>query len=233
MYVVFDYTSYKSSMKKKGIIFDFNGTLLWDTQLHNMAWDNFLKEHGPLLSDEEKHRRIHGRLNSEILRDLFGSMLTDGEIEHYSLEKEYGYQRLCTELNDFSLAEGVTELFEKLKEQDIPFVIATASGIENVEFYFKELELNKWFERKHVIYNDGSMRGKPFPDLFLKALDILGIEGKDAVIFEDSVSGIKAAEASKAGKIIIVNSNDGDYKGWAGKYPIITHFNELDWNWFE
>ncbi|HEX9058701.1 MAG TPA: HAD family phosphatase [Clostridia bacterium] len=220
-------------MKKKGIIFDFNGTLLWDTELHNIAWDSFLKEHGLLLSDEEKHRRIHGRLNSEILRDLFGSMLTDKEIEHHSLEKEYGYQRLCTELNDFSLAEGVIELFEKLKEQDIPFVIATASGIENVEFYFRELELNKWFEKEHVIYNDGSMRGKPFPDLFLKALDILGIEGKDTVIFEDSVSGIKAAEASKAGKIIIVNSNDGDYKGWAGKYPIIRHFNELDWNWFE
>jgi beta-phosphoglucomutase len=220
-------------MNKKGIIFDFNGTLLWDTQLHNIAWDNFLKEHGFYLSDAEKHRRVHGRLNSEILMDLFDNKLTGSEIERYTLEKEYGYQRLCTELKDFSLAKGVAELFEKLKQHGIPFVIATASGIENVEFYIRELELNKWFKREHIIYNDGSMRGKPFPDLFLKALNILGIDGQDAVIFEDSISGIKAAEAANAGKVIIVDSNAGDYKAWKGKYPIINHFNEIDMNWFE
>ncbi|MCX7745987.1 MAG: HAD family phosphatase, partial [Clostridia bacterium] len=207
-------------MSKKGIVFDFNGTLLWDTQLHNMAWDNFLKEHGFSLSNEEKHRRIHGRLNSEILTDLFDNGLTGVEIERYTLEKELGYQKLCMELDDFSLAEGVVELFEKLKKRGIPFVIATASGIENVEFYIRELKLETWFKKEHIIYNDGTMRGKPFPDLFLRALEVLGIEGKEAVIFEDSISGIVAAEAAGAGRVVIVNSNSGDYKDWVGKHPI-------------
>lgn len=220
-------------MNKKGVIFDFNGTLLWDTQLHNTAWDNFLKEHGILLSDEEKRRRIHGRLNREILQDLFDNKLTDAEIERYALEKEFGYQRLCTELKDFTLAEGVIELFELLKGRSIPFGIATASGLENVEFYIKRLELFKWFKKDHIIYNDGSMRGKPFPDLFLKALDVLGIEGKESVIFEDSVAGIKAAEAAGAEKIIIVNSNDDNYKAWSGKYPVIINFREVKAHWFE
>ena len=226
-------TSYKSSMNKKGVIFDFNGTLLWDTKLHNIAWDNFLKEHGFFLSDEEKHQRVHGRLNSEILMDLFDNKLTRTEIERYTLEKEYEYQRLCTELDEFSLAEGALELFEKLKEQSIPFVIATASGIENIEFYIRKLKLNKWFKNEYIIYNDGSMKGKPFPDLFLKALNILEVEGKDAIIFEDSISGIKAAEAANAGKIVIVDSNAGDYKAWIDKYPIIMNFNEIGWDWFE
>lgn len=220
-------------MNKKGIIFDFNGTLLWDTHLHNMAWDNFFKEHGFFLSDEEKHQKMHGRLNKEIITELFGNRLTEAEIERYSLEKEYAYQRMCTELKDFSLAEGVTELFEKLRERDISFVIATASGIENVEFYIKWLKLDKWFRREHIIYNDGSMRGKPFPDLFLKAMAVLGIDSKNVIIFEDSVSGIKAAEAAAAGKVVIVNSNDSDYKEWEGKYPIIKHFNEVRWDWFK
>jgi beta-phosphoglucomutase len=220
-------------MNKKGVIFDFNGTLLWDTHLHNIAWDNFFKENGFFLSDEEKHQRMHGRLNREILMDLFDNKLTEAEIERYSLEKEYGYQRLCTGLNDFSLAEGVVELFEKLKEQDIPFVIATASGIENVEFSIRRLELDKWFKREHIIYNDGSMRGKPFPDLFLKAINMLDMDSKNVVIFEDSVSGIKAAEAAAAGTVVIVDSNDGDYKAWEGKHPIIKHFKEISWDWFE
>lgn len=220
-------------MNKKGIIFDFNGTLLWDTKLHNMAWDNFLKKYDLYLSDEEKHKRIHGRLNSEILPDLFNNSLTEQEIEHYTLEKELEYQKLCLELDEFSLAEGVIEMFEKLEKAKIPFVIATASGIENVEFYIKELKLFKWFTKDHIIYNDGSMRGKPFPDLFLKAIDVLEIKPKDSIIFEDSISGIKAAEASGTGKVIIVDSNNEDYGMWKGKHFIIKRFHDIDWNWFK
>lgn len=219
-------------MKKKGVIFDFNGTLLWDTHLHNKAWDFFLDKYGFSLSDEEKHKRIHGRLNKEILIDLFNKELTEEELVHYTLEKEYGYQNLCNETDNFSLAEGVIELFEKLKNQNIPFVIATASGLENVEFYIKELNLLKWFKRENIIYNDGSMRGKPFPDLFLKAMDVLGVHDEDIVIFEDSTSGIQAAEKSGAGKIVIVDSDENDYKAWEGKHAIIKHFNEINFDWF-
>ena len=87
--------------------------------------------------------------------------------------------------------------------------------------------------REHIIYDDGSMRGKPFPDLFLKALDVLGIEGKDAIIFEDSIAGVKAAEAANAGRIVIVNSNDGDYAEYTDMYPIISSFNEVELDWFQ
>lgn len=220
-------------MSIKGIIFDFNGTLLWDTQLHNIAWDNFFRAHGFCLSDEEKHKKMHGRLNKEIIAELFDDSLTKEEIKHYGLEKEREYRRMCTELEDFSLAAGVADLFEKLKEKELPFVIATASGIENVNFYMEWLKLDRWFRKEHIIYNDGSMRGKPFPDLFLKALGVLGLEGKDTMIFEDSVAGIKAAEAAGAGGIIIVNSNDGDYSEFGGRYPIIRDFSEVEWDWFE
>lgn len=220
-------------MKKKGVIFDFNGTLLWDTHLHNLAWDIFLREHDLFLTDAEKQKKIHGRLNRDILMDLFGKKLTEEEVARYTLEKEYGYQKLCLELDHFGLAEGTYELFETLKEKGIPFAIATASGIENVEFYIRTLDLGRWFKDEHIIYYDGSLRGKPFPDLFLKALSALNIEGRDAAIFEDSAAGIKAAEAANAGRIVIVDSNNSDYAEWRGKYPVIKSFNEVDPAWFE
>jgi len=219
-------------MSKKGVIFDFNGTLLWDTQLHNTAWDIFLGKQGISLSDEEKHQRIHGKLNSEIMLNLFDNKLTREQMDHYILEKETIYQRLCTELDDFSLAEGTIALFEKLKGNEIPFAIATAADLVNVEFYIKTFNLYKWFKKESIIYNDGTVRGKPFPDIFLKALDVLGIEGREAVIFEDSISGIKAAEAANAGKIIIVNSNESDYTEYIDKHLIINSFNEVELDWF-
>lgn len=219
-------------MSIKGVIFDFNGTLLWDTQLHNTAWDIFLNQHGISLSDEEKHQRIHGKLNSEIMMNLFDNKLTKEEMNRYILEKESIYQGLCTEQDDFSLAEGTIALFEKLKENEIPFVIATAADLVNVEFYIRTFNLYKWFDKESIIYNDGTVRGKPFPDIFLKALEVLGIEGKDAVIFEDSISGIKAAEAANVGKIVIVDSNDSDYMEYKDKHPIINSFNEVGLDWF-
>lgn len=220
-------------MSKKGVIFDFNGTLLWDTHLHNAAWDIFLERYGFSLSDEEKHQRIHGRLNSEILPDLFENRLTEADIERYTLEKEHIYQRLCLELDDFSLADGTIELFGKLQELGIPFVIATASDWVNVEFYIRTLNLHRWFTKESIIYNDGIVRGKPFPDLFNNALKVLGIKGADAAIFEDSIAGVKAAEAAGAGMIVIVNSNDSNYTEYEDKYPIITDFKEIDMSWFK
>ena len=73
--------------------------------------------------------------------------------------------------------------------------------------------------------------GNPFRIYSLK--HALNIEGKDAVIFEDSISGIKAAEAAKASKIVIVNSNDNDYAEYEDRYPVIKDFNKVDFDWFK
>ena len=64
----------------------------------------------------------------------------------------------------------------------------------------------KWFDLEYVVYNDGTLPGKPAPDIFLKAAEVIGVEISDCVIFEDSRSGIKAAKCAGAYKIIGVNS---------------------------
>ena len=58
-------------MAVKGVIFDFNGTLFFDTQLHNQAWDIFLERYSLNLDDEEKDRKIHGKNNADILTNIF------------------------------------------------------------------------------------------------------------------------------------------------------------------
>ena len=58
-------------MKYNAVVFDLNGTLIWDTALHNRIWDDFLERHSIFLSDEEKNRKIHGKPNQDILKALF------------------------------------------------------------------------------------------------------------------------------------------------------------------
>ena len=213
-------------MKFSGVIFDFNGTLFWDTKLHNKAWDIFLTRYGLHLSDEDKFEKMHGKNNRDIFLSLFSKLLTDEEIQKYTLEKELLYQDLCLQ-TDMPLAPGVEDFLDFLKKNNIPFTIATASGKENVDFYFEHLPLNKWFEYNKVVYNNGKIKGKPDPQIYLLAMDIIGKESKEVIIFEDAVAGLQAAKNAKAGKIIVVDSNDDDYTNWKD-YQIIKNFNEVD-----
>jgi beta-phosphoglucomutase len=209
----------------KGVVFDFNGTLFWDTNIHNKAWDIFLEKNNIRLSDKEKNKKIHGKNNRDILNILFSNQLSKAEINRLSTEKEKIYQKLCLQ-TDMQLAPGAKEFLNFLKNIKIPFTIATASELDNINFYFKHLELNSFFDRSKVIFNDGSIKSKPNPQIFQKAINILGLMGCDTLIFEDSISGIVAAENVKAAKIIIVNSNDDDYSSW--DYQQIKNFIEVD-----
>ena len=135
--------------KIRGVIFDFNGTLFWDTDIHNKAWDSFLDKYEINLTDIEKNEKIHGKNNKDILNALFYRKLSSAEINMFSSEKEKIYQELCLQ-TDMQLAPGVKEFLNLLKELNIPFTIATASELDNVEFYFKYLELGSFFDKSKI-----------------------------------------------------------------------------------
>jgi beta-phosphoglucomutase len=160
-------------MTYKAVIFDFNGTLLWDTKYHNQAWDQFLDNHNIKLSDEEKAMKIHGKPNSDIFKGLFNGSLTSKEIEEMSQEKEQIYRNICSELQ-LELAPGAREFIDFLKSKGVDYAIATSSGKENVDFYLQKMNLSEWINPENIIYDDGSFKGKPHPDIFLKALQKIG-----------------------------------------------------------
>jgi len=212
-------------MKHRGVIFDFNGTLYWDTQLHDQAFDIFLKKHGIVLTPAEKKEKIHGKTNNDIFKGLFERELSAAEIYEYTMEKETTYQNISREKN-LPMAPGAADLINFLRSSGVKYTIATSSGLENVDFYFSHLKLHELFDREKVVYNNGILRGKPHPDLFLEAIKRLAVPPEELAVFEDSVSGIIAAEKAGIGKIFIVNSNNEDYRDW--NYEIITDFNAVD-----
>ncbi len=216
-------------MRIKGVIFDFNGTLFWDTELHYQAWDIFLNKYGLVINEEEKDDIIVGRNNAYILNRIYPEKLSLDEIKKLSIEKEDIYQELCLKQKP-ELATGSIDFFKFLIKHKIPFTIATGSDLHNVEFYFKYLDLGAYFEKSKVIYSNGAIKSKPNPEIFLKAMDMLGINNDEVLIFEDSVPGIKAAENVKAKRIIIVDSANKDFKDW--NYQVIRDFSEVDKNIF-
>lgn len=208
--------------KMNSIIFDFNGTLLWDTPLHNIAWNIFLERHNLPFRDIESNPKVHGLTNSDILQFLFNRKMQLDEIKTLAEEKESIYREIVVE-KKLWLAEGVEDFFDYCKELNLKIGIATASEKANVDFFISHFNLQKWFDRKNIIFNDHTFKCKPAPDIYFKTAKTMNIKAEETIIFEDSQSGIKAAQSFGAKKIIIVDSNNDNYSNF--NYPIIKKFD--------
>lgn len=212
-------------MSRGGVIFDFNGTLFWDSEYQEASWDKYLQEHNIELTPEQKREYIHGRNGKDTFEILFNRSMANDEVERRTEEKEVIYRNECLK-HTMELAPGAISLLQHLKSEGIPMAIATAAGKSNVDFFIEKFGLLQYFDEKHIIYNDGTVRGKPHPDLFEKAAAALTVEKEKSIIFEDSSSGIQAALRAKAAAVVIVNSTGSRYSEF--DLPQISHFDQFD-----
>jgi beta-phosphoglucomutase len=146
-------------MKFKGIIFDFNGVLLWDSHLHVQAWQQFaLKLRGYEFDNNELSIHVHGRTNSHILSYLTGRVLQNQELNELIQMKETVYRSLCLSQGKlFALSPGATDLLNFLVKSNIPRTIATASEKTNLDFFITHLSLKQWFDINLIVYDDGEL----------------------------------------------------------------------------
>ena len=216
----------------QGIIFDFNGTLYWDSQLHYDAWKEFSAIlRGEPFTNEEMRDKMFGHTNEDIIEYAIGHKPSKEMVEKYAKEKESLYRQRCLQdRENFKLAPGAVEFLDFLKENNIPRTIATMSEWDNVEFYIKEFKLERWFDMDKIVYSDGTIPGKPAPDIFLIAAEKIGLAPKDCVVVEDAIAGINSAKSAGIGKIIAIDSLEPVefYQNIDGLSGIIKSFHEFD-----
>lgn len=224
-------------MKYKGIIFDFNGTLLFDSEKHLEAWREYSRQlRGVAFTDEEMRDYMFGRTNEDIIAYAIGKKPEPELVEKLGLEKEAVYRDMCrNDRENFKLAPYAEEFLDFLKDNNIPRTIATMSGWENVEFYIEEFKLEKWFDLDKIVYANGKIPGKPAPDIYQIAAKNLGLAPKDCIVVEDAVSGIDSAKNAGIGKIIAIASMEPVelYEAMPHVSQVITDFSQIKKTEFE
>lgn len=193
-------------MEIKGVLLDFNGTLFFDSHLHELAWKAISKElRGYEMSDEELQNHMHGNNNAKVIEYIMGKAIDAKENKRYSLKKEAMYRAMCmNHPQDFHLAEGVEDFFDYLVSHQIPFTIASASIKENIDFFVENFHLDHWIHPSSIVFDDGSYPTKV--EMFLEAAKCIHVDIKECLIIEDSVSGIACAHACGAKHIIAIDS---------------------------
>ncbi len=202
----------------KGIIFDFNGTLFWDSELHDAAWNKFAMQlRGRGVSREDLLLNIHGKINKDILAFVLGRKISDDDADRFSEEKEMLYRNMVLSAKEkYKLAPGAEELLDELVSLGIPVTIATSSQKSNVDFYFDYFDLSRWFDYRKVVFDNGKIKPKPAPDIFIEAAKKIDVDIQCCLILEDSFTGIQAARNANANKVIFVENN------------VPVHFNKVE-----
>ena len=209
-------------MDASAVIFDLDGTLVDNNNYHLKSWKQYIKSLGKEISEEEYNANINGRTNKDAAEYLFGKKMTREEALVYGLEKEAVYREMYAP--HIKPVDGLLDFLATLKLLNIPMAIAT-SGIQvNIDFMFEHIPIREYFA---VVVNSAHInKGKPDPEIYLKAAELLEVTPESCLVFEDAVVGINAARAAGMRVVAISTTHPVDELQLADL--IVKDFNELN-----
>jgi beta-phosphoglucomutase family hydrolase len=175
------------------LIFDMDG-VIWDSNpVHREAWTAYNRSFG-IATTEAMHQRMYGKRNDEIIRDFFGPDLTIQEVARRGAEKEQLYRRMVDGRAEQILVPGIREFLAA--HRSAPVALATNAEPENVAFLLDKTDLGGFF--RVIVSGDQVERPKPHPEIYLRTAALLGLAPENAIVFEDSLTGVEAALAAGA-----------------------------------
>lgn len=172
------------------VIFDMDGLLFDSEALYRDAIIEAARELGHSFTVED-FLKLVGRpwaVNRVALQEHIGPA------EDVEIFRSAWHQRYRTMRGSLALKAGAAELLDHLDELRLPRAICTSSSKEDVEH---NLGLHGLVGRFDAVIAAGDYaRGKPAPDPFLRAADVLGVAAENCLALEDSHNGVRAAASA-------------------------------------
>ncbi|WP_091376216.1 HAD family hydrolase [Mucilaginibacter mallensis] len=209
-------------LKNFTAIFDMDGTLIDNTPYHFKSWQALFKKHDlGTLTLETYRTEISGVPIIETLRRLFGDKYDEAGLHQLLEEKESYYREIYAPF--LAPINGLENFLTALKDAGIKMAIASSATMEDIEFILNKIPIRDDFEA--IIDGSRVSKGKPNPQIFLKAAEELKARPEDCVVFEDSLAGIKAANAAGMKVVGITTGHTADQLQPSGL--VINDYTEL------
>jgi HAD superfamily hydrolase (TIGR01509 family) len=173
-------------------LFDFDGLIL-DTELASRAgWELLYREHGHELPADLWATLVgtHGGWDPMAhLEELVGEQLEREALN----ERRYAHELALIEAEE--LRPGIADYLAAARRHGLKRAIVSSSSRRWVDLHLRRLEQTVGWDA--ICTADGdTARAKPSPALYLEALAALGVAADEAVAFEDSPNGVRAAKAA-------------------------------------
>ncbi len=213
-------------VEPRGVLFDMDGVLVDSGPLHREAWKRVALEAGRPMEDAF-FDRVFGMRNEEILDELLGPGLEAGRKAALGKRKEELYRELARER--LVPAPGAGELARALKEAGFRLALASSGPKANVELMLEVTGLGR--EMDAFVCAEDVERGKPDPQVFLRAAEGLGLSPSRCVVVEDAAVGVEAAR--RAGMKVVGVAGGGEGEVLRGADRVVSSLEELSPRVFE
>jgi HAD superfamily hydrolase (TIGR01509 family) len=175
----------------RAILFDFDGILVDSERYHFLAYREVFARYGHRVDEEEYYRTFTSL-----------GLGPKGEIERYGLdldldrivrEKKVIFSKWCRD-GTIPLTPQARRIVQRFADLGKRLVVASGTSSDDIRAVLERAGLAAFFER--VFGKDMVERAKPAPDVYLAALDFLGISPREALVLEDAEKGVRAANAA-------------------------------------
>lgn len=183
----------------KAVIFDVDGTLLDTERIYMQAWKAAAAEQGYVMPDRvlQMTRAVNTKDAARIFEEEIGNGFSYAKTRPIRVRIA---EEIITRESPI-LKPGVAELLAYLEEKGIRLAVASSTNTQTTREHLAASGIADCFEV--IVGGDQIVNGKPHPDIFLRAAELLGEAPENCMVVEDSPAGIRAGAAAGM-KVILV-----------------------------
>lgn len=189
--------------------------------MHHPAWADILRPYGYEVDLDFYQRRISGRLNPDIVKDLLPDLSNERATEMIEA-KEAAFRERAADLEPLP---GLMEFIEAAGKVGLRLSLVTNAPRANVRAVLGTLGMEETFDRV-VLFEDVAASGKPDPGPYSAALQQLSVSPGEALAFEDSPSGIRSAVAAGVPTVGVSSTHDPAGLWQAGTEITVPDFTD-------
>jgi HAD superfamily hydrolase (TIGR01509 family) len=186
-------------MALEAIVFDMDGTLVDSMPYHYKSWEIFFQQNDIHMTREDFDRVHHGTL-FDIMPRIFGTISHD---DSYRLgqQKESIYRELYK--SHIKPMDGLLPWLETIRNSERKIGLGTAADDLNMNFTIDAIGVREYFDA--LVTSNTVKEGKPSPAVYLEVARRLQVLPSNCLVFEDTRSGILAAQAAGM-PVVAINS---------------------------
>lgn len=182
-------------MKRKGFIFDLDGVIVDTAKYHFLAWKNLANSLGFDFTHKQ-NEQLKGVSRVESLKKILtwgNTSVSETKFQELMTLKNTEYLEFINKMDDSEILPDVPRVLNYLIDNNQGVALGSAS--KNARIILEKVHILSNFET--IVDGNDVSKAKPDPEVFLNAASGLNISAEHCIVFEDSFSGIQAANAAR------------------------------------
>ena len=207
----------------KGLLFDMDGVLVNNLEIHRQAFAEFFRFYGVERTFDELNR-VFGRGNDDIMGELMPRDVVERVgIRELGYQKEAIYRRIYAPI--IEPQPGLINFLADAEREGLRSAVGSSGYRVNVDFVLDKCNIARHFSA--IVAGDEVTNCKPHPEIYLTAAAKLGLKPSECVVFEDAEAGIEAAHRAGIKVIALATTFDREFLAQTDADVIVDDFRDV------